>query len=181
MGDTQTLVNASSNIWDIYIASNVWTGLFWRCDALERVLSANTSNVTDMESMFYGCTKLENVPLFDTSNVTDMQGMFSGCTKLENVPLFDTSNVTDMQRMFYGCTKLKYIPLFDTSNVTDMWNMCRNCRNVESGALALYQQASGQTTPPQSYSNCFTNCGIDTDTGYAELAQIPASWGGTGA
>jgi hypothetical protein len=51
--------------------------------------------------------------------------------------------------------------------------------NVESGALALYQQAGSQATPPSSYSNCFAGCGRDTVTGAAELAQIPTDWGGT--
>jgi hypothetical protein len=56
-----------------------------------------------------------------------------------------------------------------------------DCTNVQSGALALYQQMSTQTTQPTVYGDCFTNCGSNTTTGAAELAQIPASWGGTGA
>jgi hypothetical protein len=59
--------------------------------------------------------------------------------------------------------------------------MFRDCLNVQSGALALYQQASTQTTPPSDHSYTFTNCGKNTQTGAAELAQIPSSWGGTGA
>jgi len=54
-----------------------------------------------------------------------------------------------------------------------------NCTKVESGALALYQQASTQTRPPSSHTYCFRSCGSDTTTGAAELAQIPSSWGGT--
>jgi hypothetical protein len=54
--------------------------------------------------------------------------------------------------------------------------MFYNCYKVESGAYALYQQASTQTTPPSSHSNTFRNCGRDTTTGAAELAQIPSDW-----
>jgi len=50
------------------------------------------------------------------------------------------------------------------------------CVNVESGALALYQQASTQTNPPTNNYQTFTNCGSNTVTGVAELAQIPSSW-----
>ena len=28
---------------------------------------------------------------------------------------------------------------------------------------------------------CFSDCGRDTESGRAELAQIPSDWGGTGA
>ena len=56
-----------------------------------------------------------------------------------------------------------------------------SCLNVQSGALALYQQASSQTNPPSSHNNTFYNCGKFTTTGAAELAQIPSDWGGTGA
>ena len=43
----------------------------------------------------------------------------------------------------------------------------------------MYQQMSTQATPPTSYTDTFKNCGRDTTTGAAELAQIPESWGGT--
>lgn len=91
----------------------------------------------------------------------------------------DMSSVTDMTAMFANCTSLTSVPLFDTSAVTNMSAMFINCTKVEGGALALYQQASAQTTPPSSHTGTFTNCGSDTVTGAAELAQIPASWGGT--
>ena len=51
-----------------------------------------------------------------------------------------------------------------------------NCYSVQSGALALYQQASTQATPPTDHRNTFTDCGINTQTGSAELAQIPNDW-----
>jgi hypothetical protein len=59
-----------------------------------------------------------------------------------------------------------------------MRNMFYDCVNVQSGALALYQQASSRVTPP-SHSYTFRFCGSNTETGAAELAQIPTSWGGT--
>ena len=160
IGDSQTLVDATENIWDIYNSSNDWSILFHRSFTdrfyLLSVLGANTSGVTNMSSMFASCSVLTSVPLFDTSSVTDMSSMFLDCSALTSVPLFDTSSATNTNGMFYICT------------------------NVQSGALALYNQCSTQTNPPASHVDMFTGCGSNTASGTAELAQIPASWGGTG-
>ena len=145
---------------------------------LQSVCLFDTSNVTDMGWMFGGCSSLTSIPLLDTSKVTDMSFMFYGCVHLVSVPLFDTSSVTDMESMFSDCYALQSVPLFDTSSVTNMGRMFYNCYNVQSGALALYQQASAQSNPI-AHTDTFTNCGCDTMTGAAELAQIPVSWGGT--
>jgi surface protein len=141
----------------------------------------DTSSVTDFGATFQGCTALTTVPLLDTSSATTIASMFSGCTSLQTVPLFNTANVTRMSSTFQGCSALTAVPLFNTANVTDMYNTFISCYNVESGALALYQQASTQTTPPSNHDGTFKNCGRDTVTGAAELAQIPSSWGGTGS
>jgi surface protein len=129
-----------------------------------------------MTSMFNGCTGLTTVPLFNTSSVTNISAMFRNCTSLTTVPLFNTSSVTNMSTMFYGCTGLTTIPLFNTSSVTNIGNTFRGCTNVQSGALALYQQASTQATPPTSHTGTFRDCGSNTTTGAAELAQIPSDW-----
>lgn len=155
--------------------------MFEGCRSLTSVPLFDTSSVTDMGNMFYGCTSLTTVPLFDTSSVTGMGSMFQNCTSLVSVPLFNTANVAGMTSMFANCTSLTSVPLFDTSSVRSMDYTFYECRSVQSGALALYQQASSQVAPPPTHSDCFKNCGRDTTTGTAELAQIPSSWGGLGA
>ena len=134
-----------------------------------------------MERMFAGCTNLETIPLIDTANVTNMSGMFDGCISLISIPLLDTSKVTNMDDMFNECETLNSIPLFDTSRAESMNGTFTYCVNVGSGALALYNQASSQASPPSDTTACFSDCGSNTETGRAELAQIPASWGGTGS
>lgn len=207
-GTWKKLITKAANVWDWTKSSTSFAGAFSNAftdsDNLVSVIAAgDTSAVTDMTSMFVGCTSLTSVTLFDTSAVTNMSVMFQNCTSLTSVPLFntpavtnmnamfencisltsvpllDTSAVTNMRAMFLGCTSLASVPLFDTSAVTDMYRMFKNCSKVEGGALALYQQASTQSTPPSNHSSTFTNCGKDTVTGAEELAQIPASWGGT--
>lgn len=150
--------------------------MFGECRSLVSIPLFDTSNVTNMRQMFIWCTSLKNVPLFNMTNVTTTYYMFDFCSSLETVPLFNTSNVTDMQGMFEGCESLKQIPLFNTSKVTNMSQMFWDCYNVESGALALYQQASTQATPPQQHVGTFYQCGINSDSGSAELAQIPLDW-----
>ena len=202
--ETATLVAGTSDVYDVYKSGTSFEALLRDSTNVTEVLDANTTGITNMKLMFADCYYLTSVSLFDTSSVTTMGGMFTSCYRLVNVPLFDTSNVTDMgmfsycrnlttvplfntssatrmNGMFLGCTSLTSIPLFNTSSVIDMSSMFENCYAVESGALALYQQASTQATPPVYYSDCFKRCGKNTTTGAAELAQIPASWGGTGA
>ena len=222
--ETATLVEGTTDVYDVYKSGTDFAFLFFTSDNVEEVLGANTtgitnmyamlnyctslktvalfdtSSVTDMHIMFVNCYSLTSVPLFDTSSVTNMYSMFSKCSALKMVPLFNTSSVTTMEYMFENCTSLTSVPLFDTSSVTsmtDMFNACSSltsvplfntsnvtsmfrtfygCINVETGALALYQQASTQTNPPYTYSMAFRNCGANTTTGAAELAQIPDDW-----
>lgn len=154
--------------------------MFRSCSTLTNVQLLNTSNVTNMKYMFNSCSALTTVPLFNTSSATNMMYMFGSCSNLTTTPLFNTANVTSMYCMFYSCSSLTSIPLFDTSSVTDMAGMFSGCSNVQSGAYALYQQASTQTTPPTYHTDTFKNCGSNTETGAIELTLIPTSWGGIG-
>jgi len=200
--DTATLVPGTTDVYDVYkrMSSNQFMHLLEGATNVIEVLGANTSEITMMFSMFNGCTSLTtvalfdtskvttmtdmfghcssltSVPLFNTSNVTGMLEMFWNCYSLTNVPLFDTSKVTNMGWMFASCTSLTSVPLFDTSKVTNMYRMFTGCTKVESGALALYNQASTQSNPPTNHAETFRNCGSNTVTGAAELAQIPSDW-----
>lgn len=203
--ETATLVEGTSDVYDVYkggpdfryllhnsenvvevLGANT-TGItkiqrmFGYCTSLTTVHLFDTSSVINMQEMFYRCYSLTSVPLFDTSSVTNMVYMFGNCNSLTSVPLFDTSSVTAMNSMFRDCSSLTTVPLFYTSSVTRMDNMFSNCTKVQSGALALYRQASTQANPPSSHSQTFYKCGSDTTTGAAELAQIPEDWGGTAA
>ena len=152
MGDTRTLVDATNNVWDIYEQDDVWGGLFRFCYDLTEVLGANTTNVTNMNMMFFLCSALNSVILFDTSKVINMDRMFGECRSLTSVPLLDTTKVIDTVSMF------------------------SNCYKVKSGALAFYQQLSAQASQIVYHNKTFENCGRDTQTGAAELAQIPSDW-----
>lgn len=150
--------------------------MFYGCSSLTSVPLFNTSSATDMSFMFCSCSNLTSVPLLDTSKCSNMQQMFDGCSSLTSVPLFDTSSATTMISMFQNCSSLRSVPLLDTSSATNTITMFSYCIHVESGALALYQQASSQANPPEKHSEMFRNCGYLTTSGAAELAQIPGGW-----
>ena len=177
-----------SSIGSLITSSAVNTSsMFGNCSALVSAPAMDLSRCANTQAMFFNCTVLARVPLYSMGSVENAGGMFGACKALETLPAFDTHSVTS----FYssnrggfaaGCTALKAVPLLDTSSATDMRSMFSGCTAVESGALALYQQASTQTTPPTNYANCFTNCGTNADPSapiHAEMAQIPTSWGGT--
>lgn len=149
---------------------------FYDCSSLSSIPWFDTSKVTYIEGMLENCSSVSSVPLYDTSNVVYINNMLANCTSLTSIPLFDTSNVVHMDYMLSECTSLTSLPLFDTSNVKYMGFAFNSCYNVQSGALDLYRQASTQTNPPIYHNYTFTDCGINTQTGSAELAQIPKDW-----
>lgn len=180
VGEYRELYDAENNIWDLYIGYEYqWTNIFGAGYAnleLIEIIAANPGEYIDNTTeMCFDCPKLEKVALFDMSNIRRTIRMFNWCPNLKSVPFFDTSNCIDMTAMFACCLTLETVPLFDTSKCTKMDGMFEDCPNVKSGALALYRQASSQATVP-SHSTTFRDCGINTPTGSAELAQIPNDW-----
>lgn len=167
-----------------YINPTTGTTSYYMTQHQFDVLDMDLTGVTSVAYLFQGAFQIQNIfSIRNTSSLTITNDMFyhRSYIKIPSVPLFDTSNVTFMNSMFQGCIALTSLPLFDTSSCTSMNNFASGCTKVETGALALYQQASTQTNPPSNHTNTFTNCGKGTTTGKAELAQIPTSWGGTGA
>lgn len=146
----------------------------------------NMTSITDASYAFSAHGTFSRQSLLHIDNLfmpslTNASYMFANNGKLATPPTVTTQNCTHMLNMFNYCQSLTYLPLYDTSSATDTRGMFSKCYAVESGALALYTQASTQTNPPSKHTDMFLNCGRDTVTGAAELAQIPSDWGGTGA
>lgn len=152
-----------------------FAGLFVHCHSLANIPAFNTSNGINMRNIFASCTSLTNAPLLDTSNATDLHGLFC-YTSITSMPDLDTSNATDMSDMFAYCSELTSIRLYNTAKVKNVETMFSYCTKVNSGALAFYQQLSTQASPPTNHLKTFQECGSDTVTGAAELAQIPNGW-----
>lgn len=147
----------------------------------------DTSMIECAGSMFNKCSGgaskskyLRTLPDFDFSGI-----------KHDSVPIGQTTKWATNQAILglmyfargagsgtgYDLTSIPNITLPTDIDVNISYAFSNN-REVASGALNLYNKfiAAGWEG---NHNNCFTNCGVNTTTGAAELAQIPTSWGGT--
>lgn len=141
------------------------------------------TSATVCTAMFQNCRALEHAPVIKnlgSSNVTSTYLMFNRCSSLKEAPVFDTSYVTDARNMLSNCNALTEIPDYDFSSVTKVDSFCEASYNVKSGIVETYNKFLDRGEAITSHINCFKDCGRDTEEGRAALAQIPASWGGTG-
>lgn len=172
------------NVWDWTRNNAYWGGSFRNAftssDNFVSVISCGAlSTPNAMYQMFVGCTSLKYVCSLSSTNVTNFESVFSGCSSLETIEFFDTTAAKTIQNCFYNCSSLKKLPLISSASaMTTVSSVFRGCVNVESGALDNYNTLSA-VSGITSYTNAFKDCGRDTETGAAELAQIPKSWGGT--
>lgn len=168
---TLTVVDADENIWDItsdYFGPNVTQPRSgWKSNMISVLgLNAGDGNIA-VNQLFYEYTGLVSCANIGFKVSSVLARLFYGCTSLKNVPMITCPGVatTDdapqrIDRMFWGC------------------------RNVESGTYNMYQYLRSilpnttSTTGPYGYAP-FYQCGDQTVTGAAELAQIPTTWGGT--
>lgn len=86
---------------------------------------------------------------------------------------------TSFDRAFIGCTGLTYIEPLHCTHAINVGSMFQSCYNVTSGALDQYNWFVAYGVNVTNHSSTFMECGRDTVTGAAELAQIPVGWGGT--
>ena len=63
-----------------------------------------------------------------------------------------------------------------SDNIDSLLQNYNETVDIINKKFALYNQLSTQTTPPSSHSQTFYDCGSNTTTGSAELAQIPSDW-----
>lgn len=171
-------------------------GTFEDCDSLYKVCNLNTTKVTITDYMFSNCRNLIEIGSIDLSRVTNANDMFNGCENLIEIGSINLSQIEHMRGMFSGCSKLSVIPSItlpaytyaNNGKIEECQQLFDGCYNVSSGALDLYNRlthtysAAGQTKCLVDLRNnfahmyCFRNCGRDTTTGAAELAQIPSDW-----
>lgn len=174
----------STNVYDIEYTYNAQAVIRDNIGGgkLLEVLGFNTEGMTKLANVFIGCTALTTIPLLDYTNITDLHSMFSGCTSITTVPGLNLLSAIDLGSMFYECTSLTAMPTITLgqSTLLTVAYMFYGCTEIESGILDMYTMLSGKTYTGQDYcEECFTDCGSNTVTGAAELAQIPSSWGGT--
>lgn len=98
-----------------------------------------------------------------------------------NFDIIDSNGNTcdTMDRMFKDGTSLTEFSTIQCSNVATVGGMFQGCENVTEGALAQYTWFINNNNNITNHSSTFSDCGYNTQTGLAELAQIPVGWGGT--
>jgi len=76
----------------------------------EDVSNADTSEITDMESMFYGCSAFnQDISGWSVSKVEGMKRVFKGCESFkQDLSKWDISNVKEMKCMFQGCEEFEF-------------------------------------------------------------------------
>lgn len=140
--------------WRVQVNTSSWQG-------------PGTATLIDAENKIYDVTLPEIFVEYDHSSLVRVLG-------------FNTNGIsTNLSNAFSDCRNLVSVALFDTSRATNVDKMFKNCYKMESGQLSFYNDLIALGAQITSHSNTFTNCGRDSVTGAAELAQIPTSWGGT--
>lgn len=155
----------------VLVANSLYEG----CLDLTEVSDITLPNVTATANMFSGCPRLTHIDHLDVKPIYAKK-MFFECSSLEHIPNFDTSETVNMDAMCSYCSGIAEVPLIDTQSVTSVTESFYMCKSVSGGALDLYNQMSTQTNPPSRHNLTFYDCGANTTTGAAELAQIPSDW-----
>lgn len=177
-----------------------FTGMFAYCRNMTKVALFDTSKAIFTHEMFSECTALTALPKYDLSNVVrctemfnrtrlsvfpelnllNLEGagdMFFGCSMIVEPPILRTSNkLTDITGMFDMCSRLKHMPNICTDSITSCSRAFSQCYSVESGILDMYNRLAANGITADNHSYTFYDCGRDTTTGSAELAQIPSDW-----
>lgn len=166
--------------------------MFTRCKALAGVPFFNTENVTNMRAMFQQCEALRELPAFETGSVTNMADMLFDCYSLRAIPVMNTHNVLYLTDFATNCIRLESIPTLNVSKVGSAGDLdadtqypmgaaesaFASCPAVSAGILNMYNALSSNNhlTTALSHHETFAACGVDSVSGAAELAQIPAGW-----
>ena len=164
--DPRTASNVVGTFEQVSSSPNIW---IWTYD--------NATWNTTFYNKNYGSELLEIIEC-DATGVEYMAFMFEACSKLTTVCDLDLSSVSNIGELFAECSSLTEIPditVIDTFGAHECTGMFYNCTNVQSGILRMYNKLKNANVM-YYHDWTFGNCGKDTVTGAAELAQIPSGW-----
>ena len=145
-----------------------------------KITSVNFTNCRPQNSsnMFIGCSELLAAPNIDLSLCTVINSMFELCSKMRTSLDYDIHSANNISSMYKDCESLTTIPdLTVSQSMTDCSYAFCGCRNASGGILRMYNKLKDISTIT-NHVGCFSDCGIDSPTGAAELAQIPSDWKG---
>lgn len=180
-----TATNVEGDIWDcsnpgyenyVFEYSNIKT---IAVDIIDWHVKDTSTSLNDTNQRIgAGWTNLKRINISYCSHLTTLYSSFTS-TSIEELYLSNTSSVTNMTEICKGASSLKMIPYIeDVKALRECLSAFDGCVKVESGITNMYNrlsQVSALSEMPQHYK-CFYNCGSDTVTGAAELAEVPSGW-----
>lgn len=161
----------------------------------------------NLSSMFEGCSALQHVPVATpvaktTQEVTsstpyvsylEMNSMYKNSGLIEHPVMLVTTDegprcaeafAASSSSEFEGCTGLRIVPTsgWSSSYSThgDIASMFKDATQVDNSA-SIYASLSASTGSGTVTTNAFSGTGSMTANYSTQSAQIPSSWGGTGA
>lgn len=202
---TETMFNNCTGLSKAYIRTNtgisnmVFSGCTGLTDLTIEILHNGYFLFQNGHTDFTGAQHLRSItfiaPEYSTYTLHspyqhgDDHETFEGLTYLENILTYERSIDypeqlvqvplpigTSGQRCFFYCTGLREMPYLDVSHVIQAREMFMDCLNMGSGIYDMYLALSDHLSDSSWYRNCFRDCGRDSPTGAAELAQIPNDW-----
>lgn len=151
----------------------------------ENTLEILGMNSDDTSRDFFEMTSLRNLTAASFGHIDNVVQIQLG-SQIDNA---GSQYITTLPNLtFTNNNSISTLRIMNFPNLTEIpdWNipssirsiMFRNNPNVETGALRMYNRVKDYDI---EHDGIFKDCGSNTVTGAAELAQIPSSWGGTGA
>ena len=177
---TATQVSSNPNIWDITQTAQwpTWESAF-------NVNKYDAYNFNSLNGTF------DVIGYGDALDLKSCYEMFQG-SKLRSCCYFPLNTLYDqffvITGTFQNCIYLTELPNLNYSEATsahgpgepldeyDIGQLYYGCINVESGILREYNKLAELFPHYSQTGHPFYNCGSNTITGSAELAQIPSNW-----
>ena len=167
-----------TDIWDWVPGSRGLDGdYFYNIRYSFDLMSWNISGFTDRINYCFRNSKIEEIyyPI-DFSVMNSRQtcvDMFANSNLYHVPPPTRLPSNGECDRMFFGCRNLMEIPEFDWNyKPSSVYQMFGYCPMVHGGILNFYNHWN----TINNHIQCFNQCGVGTETGSAELAQIPNDW-----
>ena len=166
---------------------------FTGCQKLEDITFDNSEGIKNLSFTFSACNKIpiQVIESLNTSICTNFSSMLCGnfnqpssgfviyskMNNIDRIPNIDIAGATDVSYMFMECDikEIDATKLSVLSGSVNVRNMFKGNRNCKSGILEAYTALDAVDS---NHTECFQNCGIDTEEGRESLEQIPTSWGG---
>ena len=166
-------ISDNPNIWDLTPYTGYWALLFENNEYLLEVLDVNLQENLSLTGIFANTPNLTYANLSKCTGNIEINNGFDG-SGVQYVVLNSNPEFNSIH-LFENCYNLKDLNNIKfTGEPFGAETMFQGCVNVESGILDLYNRLVALGKGP--YGAMFRDCGINTETGSAELEQIPSDW-----